>query len=206
MYAAYMQHLAGTKDHKKVMSLLDTLLNSTNGGYIKPGISCFSSCILSAIRSGNCEDVVKLEVMMRENGIAHNISSFQGVLIANSRLGRTQEILTAVKSALELNYPMDSSTFMLCMKYFLPELIDKGGYDIESIRTHLRSLIKNSSVSREAIELSKSLKSCLREDNRKPSKVKNEGIVQSDRNSLWRSAVGDAMRLSEALERSEKSS
>lgn len=200
MYAAYLNHLGANKKHEKVMSVLNSMLNGSNDDDVTPGISCFSSSILSAINSRNYNDVIQLEETMRERGLDHNASTLHGVLIANARLGRKEEVLNALGSALQSKSPMDSSTFKLCLKYILPEIMDNCGNDIEAIRAYLRSQVQsNPAISNEAMELSKSLKNCLREDGRKPSKMNNQAIIENARNLAWRCAVRDALCLSNAL-------
>lgn len=203
MYAAYLHHLGANKKHEEVMSVLNSMLNRCNNDDVMPGISCFSSSILSAIKSRNYEDVLTLEKMMQEKGLEHNASTLQGVLIANARLGRSLDILDVIDTALRSKSPMDSSTFMLCLKYLIPEIMDKCGYDIEAIRTYLRSQVEsNPDISHEAMELSKSLKNCVREDGRKSSKINSHGMDEKNRNLAWRSAVRDAVCLSKVLRRS----
>lgn len=202
MYAAYLHHLGANKEHDKVMSILNSMLNGSNDDTVTPGISCFSSGILSAIKSRNYKDAINLEAIMREKGLQHNLSTCQGVLIANARLGGKQEVLSAIDSALQSKSPMDSSTFMLCLRYIIPQIMDKCGHDIEAIRTYLRSQVQsNPGIAHEAMELSKSLKTCLREDGRKPSKMNNQAMVDNARSKAWRSAVRDAVYLSKALPR-----
>jgi hypothetical protein len=141
--------------------------------------------------------------MMQEKGLEHNASTLQGVLIANARLGRSLDILDVIDTALRSKSPMDSSTFMLCLKYLIPEITDKCGCDIEAIRTYLRSQVEsNPGISHEAMELSKSLKNCAREDGRKSSKINSHGMGEKNRNLAWRSAVRDAVYLSKVLRRS----
>ena len=63
------------------------LFNGSNEDDVKPGISSFTACMISAMQSEAFEDVLVLSKKMEDCGIRPNVTIFQGVLIANAVLG-----------------------------------------------------------------------------------------------------------------------
>jgi len=183
------------------MSLLDSMIAGANNDGIRPGISCFTACMLSAMQSGAFDDVIRLHEKMKEVGVQPDATTFQGLLLANARLGNKEGMLKAMESAIDSQTPLDVSSFLLCAKYLIPGILQGAGTDIEAIRKFLRKQVEeNPQVANEAMELNKSLKDCMREDHRKPSKMKNEVTIQQLRNNLWRAALQDAICLSKVIQ------
>lgn len=201
-YAAYI-HALGTKNkHDEVISVLDSMIDGSNNDGIRPGISCFTACALSAIQSGIFEDVIKLSDKMRDAGVHPNSTIFQGTLIANARLGNNEGVMKTVESAIGSETPIDARSFLLCTKYLIPDIFNEGGNDIEKIRSFMRKYAEeNPQFEHEAMELHKSIKDCIREDKRKPSKMKNEVMLQRLRSSLWKVALSNAIELSKVLDK-----
>ncbi len=54
-------------------------------------------------------------------------------------------------------------------------------------------------ASEKAMDLNKTLRECLREDERRPSNVKSEIVIQRERERLWRLALQQAIQLSRAM-------
>jgi len=200
-YAAYIHALAVNKRHDEAMSILDTMLESSNDDGIQPGISSFTACMLGAMQSEAFEDVIRLNDKMKKVGVQPNTTTFQGILLANARLGKKSDVVKEIESVLSSQTPMDARSFLLCAKYLIPSILKDGGGDIELIRIFLRKQVEeNPHIKHEAMELNKSLKDCLREDQRKPSKMKNKVLIKRERNKLWRVALNDAIGLSRVLE------
>ena len=188
-------------DHEETMSLLDSMLNGTNEDGVRPGISCFTSCMLSAMHSEEFEDVLKLAEKMKEVGVQPNATTFQGTLLANARLGDKMGVFSTIGKALESDTPMDLNSFLLSAKHLIPSVVENGGTDIETMRLYLRKKVEDEPrIANEAMELSRSLKNCLREESRKPSKMKNVVMIQTLKNKHWRKAMKDALELSKVLQ------
>ncbi len=188
------------KRHAEAIYVLDTMLENANGDIVKPGISSFTACMLAAMQSGAFEDVIRLNDKMKSAGVRPNSTTLQGILIANARLGRMGDIKQEIESVINTRTPIDAGSFLLCAKYIIPDAIVEGISDIESIRTFLRKQVEeNPRIRHEAMQLNKSLKDCIREDQRKPSKMKNEILIAREREKRWRIALQDALSLSKVL-------
>ena len=183
------------------MTVLESMLNGSNEDGIRPGISCFTSCMLSAMQSEAYAEVLELGEKMKEVGVQSNATTLQGILLANGRLGNKTGISSAISNALELDTPIDINSFLLSAKYLIPSVVGNRGTDIEAMRSYLRKKVEDDPhIANEAMELNRSLKDCLREESRKPSKMKNEFMIQQLKNKYWRIAMKDALQLSEILQ------
>ena len=177
------------------------MLNGSNEDGIRPEIACFTSCMLSAMQTEAYNDVLELGEKMKEVGVRPNVTTFQGILLANGRLGDKMGISSAIDNALALDTPIDINSFLLSAKYLIPSVVGNRGTDIEAMRSYLRKKIEDEPrIANEAMELNRSLKDCLREESRKPSKMKNEFMIQQLKNKYWRIAMKDAVLLSEILQ------
>jgi len=157
--------------------------------------------MLSAMHSEEFEDVLKLAEKMKEVGVQPNATTFQGILLANARLGDNMGVFSTIGNALESDTPMDLNSFLLSAKHLIPSVVENGGTDIETMRLYLRKKVEDEPrIANEAMELSRSLKNCLREESRKPSKMKNVVMIQTLKNKHWRKAMKDALELSKVLQ------
>ena len=157
--------------------------------------------MISAMQSGAFEDVLVLNKKMEDYGIRPNATTFQGVLIANARLGKTDELVKTIENAINTKTPVDAKSFLMASKHLMPSIIEESGRDIESMRLSVRKQVEmNPEVVDEAMTLNRTLIDCLRgEDQRKPSKMKSEVAIQRLRNDLWREALKDVISLSKVL-------
>jgi len=199
-YAAYIHGLIAGKRHLDALNLLESMLNGSNEDDVKPGISSFTACMMSAMQSEAFEDVLVLNKQMEDFGIRPNATTFQGVLIANARLGNTDELVKTIENAINTKTPVDANSFLLASKHLMPSIFEESGRDIELMRLSLRKQVEmNPEVADEAMTLNRTLTDCLREDQRKPSRMKSEVAIQRLRNNLWREALKDVIGLSKVL-------
>jgi hypothetical protein len=185
----------------EAISILDYMLEGSNEDGVLPGTSSFTVCILGAIQSKDFTGAMRLNEKMRKAGVESNATIFKSVLIANARVGGKDDVIEQMESAITSQTQMDAQSFLLCAKYLIPSILKDAHGDIEMIRTYLRQQVERSpDIRDEAMELNKSLKDCLREDRRKPSKMKNNVMIKMERDKLWRIALKDAIKLYRILD------
>ena len=200
-YAAHIHALAINKRHNDAISVLNTMLDDNNGDSIKPSTSSFAACMLSAMQSRAFEEVIQLNDKMKEAGVPSNSTTFKSTILASTQLGRASEVMKEIESVLDSQDPMDAKSFLLCANHLVPGIMKDSGQDIESLRASLRRQIQdNPLIECEAMELNKSLKDCMREDQRRPSKIKNEVMIQRERSILWKQALTNTIKLSRAFQ------
>ncbi len=180
----------------KAAEMLESMINGACGDHIEPGISTFTASILAALSNNDWEKILEINDLMIAKGIKPSGTTLQAVLLANFRKAENDRAVKVIEEAIESKTPMDKATFLLFVKYMLPDLYVNG--DIVSMRKELRLLASSpsSDFADEAMELNKRLRDCLMEDQRQPSKAKNSAMIQKKRDQLWRLAVREAIDLS----------
>lgn len=195
-----MYALAISGQHNKVMTDLETLLNENTIDKHSLGKSIFNMCIMSALKSEKYEDVIEINEKMKKLGIESTAASLQGTIIAQKKMGDHTGFENVIQDAIEDNVAFDMNVFLLASRHYIPDIIVNGKGDIEGMRKYLRKISEEKpDISYEALELSKSLRDCLREENRKPSKMKSQIVIEKLKKEYWRQAMIDAINLSKAL-------
>ncbi len=199
-YAAYIHSLVAGGSHKEAMNVLNSMLDGSNEDGVEPGVSSFTACMMSAIKHGAFDDVMSLNEKMKGVGVKPNAAIFRGIIIANARLGNKDGLMNAMETVIDAKTPVDENSFLLCAKQLVPEILKETQMDVRAIRLALRKQVENNPiVAKEAMELNKTLTDCLREDQRRPTKMNNEAMIQRLRGELWRRALQDTIRLSKVL-------
>jgi len=225
-YSAYLHALAINGQHDKALTILESMMTNANGDGIQPKSSSFTACMLSAMEKGAWHEVLRLNNTMIQSGISPNATSLQGVVIACSHMMGEGEgtadadALHAMESAIESETPIDRNSFLTCARFLTKGVFedddDSNDDVVERARQNLRRMADNrtdvddddhhyrlssSSVVKERIfALSRSLRLASVEDARRPSKMKNSVILQSERDRLWRGALVDTIRLARVLD------
>ena len=197
-YAALIHAYAMNKMQDQALEVLESMRNGSYGDDIRPGLTSFTASILAAMYNSEWKQVLRINELMTESGIEPSCTTFQGVLLANMREGNTEELIGVMESAIDSNMSMDQSTFQLCSKSLLPNHCGHG--DVNVMRKEMRRLAKdNSAVAITAMDLNKTLRDCLHEDQRRPSNAKSEILIQRERARLWRGALEQAIQLSKIV-------
>lgn len=195
-----MYALAISGQHNKVMTDLETLLNENIIDKNSLGKSIFHMCIMSALKSEKYEDVIEINEKMKMLGIESTAASLQGTIIAQKKMGDHTGFENVIQDAIEDNVAFDVNVFILASRHYIPDILANGKGDIEGMRKYLRKISEEKpDISYKALELSKSLRDCLREQNRKPSKMKSQIVIEKLKKEYWRQAMIDAIKLSKAL-------
>lgn len=198
--SAYMYALAISGQHNKVMIDLETLFNENTIDKNSLGKSIFHMCMMSALKSEKYEDVIEINEKMKKLGIKSTAASLRGTIIAQNKRGDRNGFENLIQDAIEDNVTFDVNVFLLASRHYIPDVLANGKGDIESMRKYLRRLSEEKpGISYEALELSKSLRDCLREENRRPSKMKSQIVIEKLKKEYWRQAMIDAINLSKVL-------
>lgn len=198
-YAALIHVYTTNNMQDKAKEVLDSLINGLYGDHIQPTLTTFTSSMLGAMRNNDWKNVIEIDTLMREKDIKPSGITLQGVLLANFRENNIDRAMEVIEEAVQSKIPMDKSTFLLCVKYMLPNLYKSG--DVALIRDEMRKLASNSSsdIADKAMELNKRLRDCLMEDQRQPSKARNVIVIERERERQWRLALSEAMDLSKMI-------
>jgi len=225
-YSAYLHALAINGQHEKALTILESMMTNANGDGIKPKSSSFTACMLSAMVGRSWNEVLRLNTTMIQSGISPNSASLQGVIIACSHLideggGITDaDALHAMESAIESKASIDRNSFLTCARFLTKGIFedddDSNSDVVESARQNLRCMADDridvedddhhqqpswsSEVKERIFALSRSLRLASVEDARRPSKMKNNVQLQSQRDRLWRGALVDTIRLARVLD------
>jgi len=190
------------RKRKEALQIIENMLLNVYGDEIVPSASCFTSCMLSAMNTGDWEDVLILFDKMIKAGVEPNYSTFHGVLLAHARLDHDRhKVIDMIDQAIQRRVPMDRKTFQLSANVLFPDLPVKKNFDIRKLQSHLRTLRKGrAEVGDEALELNRSLGLADREDRRKSSKMKREDRITEDRDKSWRLVLERTLDLARAVE------
>ncbi len=183
----------------QALDVLSSMQDGSLGDSVKPGLSSFTACMLAAMQNNDWKQVLSINDSMIESDIQPSSVTFQSVLMANIQLGNVEGSVDAMEAAVDSNIPIDKNIFRFCTKNLLPNHCGDGNMDL--MRKEMRKLATDptSSVVEEAMDLNKTIRECLREEERQPSKMKNEIMIQKERERLWRLALKQAIQLSRHL-------
>jgi hypothetical protein len=194
------------KMQDRAFEVLNSMQNGTLGDDIKPGLSSYTASMLAAMHNNDWKQVLHINDLMVESAIQPSSTTFQCVLLANMRQGDIEGSIEAMEESINSNFPIDKDTFRLCTKNLLPNHCGDGDFDV--MRKEMRELATSTGTStstispkasEKAMDLNKTLRECLREDERRPSNVKSEIVIQRERERLWRLALHQAIQLSRAM-------
>ncbi len=183
----------------KAFEVLDSMMNGLYGSDVKPTLTTFTACLVAALSNNDWKKVLEIDMLMRERNVKPSGTIVQGLLLANFREKKVDRAIEVMEEAIESGTSMDKATFMLCLKYMLPNVYCNGSVNL--IRDEMRQLAANSSeaVAERAMELNKRLRDCMMEEQRQPSKAKNMFIMEKGREHQWRLALVEAINLSKLI-------
>ena len=195
-YAAFIHALAVGNHPDEAIKVLDAMIYDEYEDGVKPRSSCFSACMLSALKAKDYHSVIALNSKMMDSGIKPDNQSYFGVVLASTRLGDRKAALKAAESALESKLPIGHDGFDLMCKALLPNNFNFGDGSIDSIRRSLRQMgLDNSRLTVEANKLIRSLR-MVEVEERRPAQAKNAEKAQK----LWHDCLEDLCTLAHKVD------
>jgi len=197
-YASLIQAYAMNKMPDKAVEVLHEMRSGKSGIAIRPGLSSYTAAMMAALNNQDWNQVIHINAMMQESSINPSSATLQCVLLANMKLDNNEKSVCAIEDAIKFRTAIDADTFMLCATILLPKL--HGGGNLQLIRNNMRNLSEKSpDLSEAAMELSKTLRECHVQDERRAISLKSKVLLQQKREQLWREALIQAMKLSKQM-------
>jgi hypothetical protein len=205
-YAAVLHSLAVQGKKEEANSILNGMRTNEYGDGVKPGASCYSAVILSAMQSGDWSYVLDLRNDMRSDRVPSCKASFQGEVLAWSRLGNREKVMDTIEhSSKEGGLIFDEETFRLCTKLLLPE--NTLGIDVPDARQLLRQMGQEQPLLESTtLELGRSLRNAEREMSRALSKKNTEQTRAEKRNKSWAIVLHNLVGLVRVMDKLPSSS
>ena len=194
-YAAYIHALASQNKVEEASQVLDDMLSGAYRDGVIPKSSCFTACMVAALKAKQYDKMLLINQRMIDAGIAPNPTSHYGVVIASTRLGDKTEALRAAEAALQSRLPISPEGYVLLHSVLLPENVGTGS--VNDIRKNLRALgIQQKSLAADANRLVRALRMASIESGR-PEKRKDAHKCQE----LWAAALSNLCQLCRAVDR-----
>ena len=193
-YAAYMHALVKSERQSEANSLLESMREDRIGDGVRPGIACYTACMLSAMQYENWRGVLDLYKMMKEDGLSQSTNTLHAVILSSKELGIHNQVIEAVENAIQSETPIDKSTFNICMHELLPEIHSDG--DMDRVIDELRKFVKRyPNFAHDVLDLVKCVRTACIADHQNYS---TEG--RRKRDNLWREALSRTFHLSQIIQ------
>ena len=209
-YAAYIHALAINQKHEEAMDILVTMKKNN----IQPSnASCYQACMVSAMRSKQWKDVLTLFEEMKEDSIPFTSSSLYGLLLASYKQGGIDEVVRSIENndilndrnkSNRLTVPIDKNIFRLCMKLFLPQIVNSTkdhmendeDYQVDAMRKALRKWGEdNLDLKSDALDLLRNIRMAQLAEKRIPIKLNTKYQLQQQRYKSWINVIKSILKL-----------
>lgn len=163
---------------------------------VNPGTASYDAMILSHIRSKSWDGALQLFEAMKEKNLRPSSQTIQSVVLATYQRDDKSNVLSTLDELLleqGSKTSFDERTFLLASRLLLP----KAPKTIDGMRTLLREISDTDpSLRKEALDLTRSLRTAQVEEYRKASKGQPKSRVQpQDDGETWQRAVGYLLAL-----------
>ena len=158
---------------------------------LRPGTASYDAMILSHIRSKSWDGALKLFEAMKEKNLPPSSQTIQSIVLAIYQKNGKSKVLSTLDELL-LEYgsstSFDERTFLLASRLLLP----KAPKTVDGLRTMLREISDTDpSLRKEALNLTRSLRTAQVEEHRKASQGQPKSRVQpQDDGQTWQRALG----------------
>jgi hypothetical protein len=187
-----------SKRQNEASALLESMQVDSFGDGIRPGISCYTACMLSSMQSENWGEVLRLNDVMLDEGLSQSTNTFHAVILAAIRLGNHEDVIGVMEKAIRSETPIDKDVYRVCIKELLPDFQSEG--DVDKMMLELRQMgERNPQIKADALEVAKYIRIASVAGHQNAS-LRRERTVQNDRDRLWREALSKTIQLSKTID------
>lgn len=186
--------------NEEAVNMITSMIQDEYQDGIKPGVSCFAACMLSAMKAKNWESIFDMEEQMVRVGVLPTSITFHGVLLSSVRLGKREKCLSAIRAAMTAKLPMNRDVCRLAIPLLLPEVVPLSFSNVQGIReTFLQLGKKHPAVQHDMSDIIKALRMAAIEDSRHTSQQEMLEHAEAKRARHWKTAMTRLIELSEKI-------